>query len=186
MSCRSLGALPQPEGPPTRGCPLGAPGPLGVRRQPRPRPVHSSTQAALGPSPPQPCRLCWQAPVTRCPLCVLGGGGAPARLLAAESLLPAGPWGQRVAGDQPGGMEPKTLEMASGNPCLVLVGKPRPSEGKGPPHAFLEQTSRRPPLLWSAGTQACHVVLTVSSFPPEWSGCVCVPVCMHTRSHVYL
>lgn len=80
-------------------------------------------------------------------MCVLGGGGAPARLLAAESLLPAGPWGQRVAGDRPGGMEPKTLEMASGNPCLVLVGKPRPSEGKVPPHAFLEQTSRRAPSL---------------------------------------
>lgn len=62
-------------------------------------------------------------------------------LLAAESRLPAGLWGQRVAGDPPGGMEPKTLEMASGNPCLALVGKPRLSEERGLPHAFLEQTS---------------------------------------------
>lgn len=38
------------------------------------------------------------------------------------------------------------------------------------------------PLLWSAGTQACHVVITVSYFPPEWPGCVRVLVCRHKRS----
>ena len=60
----------------------------------------------------------WQAAVTRCPLCVLGGGGGSLQLLAAESQLPAGLWGQRVTGDWPGGREPKTLEVTSGNLTL--------------------------------------------------------------------
>ena len=60
----------------------------------------------------------WQAAVTRCPLCVLGGGGGSLQLLAAESQLPARLWGQRVTGDWPGGREPKTLEVTSGSLTL--------------------------------------------------------------------
>ena len=58
------------------------------------------------------------------------GEGAPTGLFAAESQLPARLWGQRVAGDWPGGTEPKTLEMTSGNPFLALMGKPRLREGR--------------------------------------------------------
>lgn len=73
-----------------------------------------------------------------------GGGGreTPARLLAAESQLPARLWGQRVTGDWPGSMEPKTLEITSGNPFLKPVGKLRLRDRKGLPHAFRGQTSR--------------------------------------------
>ena len=167
--------------------------PLGVSQQPwlgSPLPPSLSpapalpTQAAPGFSPPRPSGLCWQAPVTRCPLCVLGGGGAPALLLAAESQLPAGLWGQRVAGDRPGGMEPKTLEMASGNPYLALVGKLRLREGKGLPHAFLEGDSQT--RLPSCGLRdtglSCghHSVL----LPPRMAWvCVC-PVCTQVHTSV--
>lgn len=142
------------------------------------------TQAAPGVSPPQPSRLCWQALVTRCPLCGLGGGGAPVLLLAAESQLPAGLWGQRVAGDRPGGMEPKTLEMASGNPCLALVGKLRLSEGKGCLMLSWGQTSGQDTSL--VGLQAHGLVMWSSqcpAFPQNGLG-VCLSLCAHTQVHM--
>lgn len=150
VPCRSLEAQLHPEAP-HLGLPTWSPSSLWVS-------ASSRGWAALS-ALPQPCfcpahtscpwpltfpalsSLCWQAMVTRCPLCVLGGGGAPVLLLAAESQLPAGLWGQRVAGDWPGGMEPKTLEVTLYNPYLALVGKLRLSEGKELLHAFLEQTS---------------------------------------------
>jgi hypothetical protein len=55
-------------------------------------------------------------------------------LLSHSSQL----WGQGVAGDWPGGTEPKTLEMTLNNPFLAWVGKQRLRDGKGLSHAFLE------------------------------------------------
>ena len=80
-----------------------------------------------------------------------GGGRGSLQRLAAESQLPARLWGQRVAGDWPGGREPKTLAVTSGNAYLALMGKPRPG-GVGWPHAFLganvKMSPPTPVVLW--------------------------------------
>lgn len=113
------------------------------------------------------------------------GEGAPVPLLA-ESQLPARLWGQRVAGDWPGGTEPKTLEMTSGNPLLALMGKSRLREGMGWPHASLGaniKTTPTPPPQ-SYGHPELSVIILVSYFS-EWPAlsvskyvCTQVPVCL--------
>lgn len=59
------------------------------------------------------------------PFVCVGKGGS-GQLLCCFLLLSHSScqlWGQRVAGDWPGGKEPKTLEMTSDNPFLKHWGK---------------------------------------------------------------
>lgn len=167
-------------------------GPAALPGQPSlalPRPADTGCSWPLPSQPSPPC--CWQVAVTRCPLCVLGkgAGGGGGRflqgfLLLSHSCLP-GSGDRRVAGDWPGNMEPKTLEMTSGNPFLKLVGKTRLRDRKGLPHAILgTNVTMRHPLWQSVGAQArCVILLGISLFPRIGQVCLC-HVHVHTHSCV--
>lgn len=85
-----------------------------------PHPCPADTGSLLASHLPSPLRPA--LPLAGCgnkmPFVCAGRGGGSLQLLAAESQLPAGLWGQRVTGDWPGGREPKTLEVTSGNLTL--------------------------------------------------------------------